>query len=188
LIDVGGRSNERQGIHSRFTKTAFGSSPNNFEEQTSYWSELEANRVVSLVKDLVESNDVGVNSIGIISPYNAQVQLIRSMIADDLEIRDALKQSKTTIEVKSVDGYQGRERDVIIFSAVRSNRNGSIGFLRDWRRMNVALTRAKSALIVIGDFETLTEFDKHWAALYKWASASRVLVDDFDSPEDEPSV
>ena len=79
------------------------------------------------------------------------------------------------------------ERDVIIFSAVRSNREGRIGFLHDWRRMNVALTRAKSALLVIGDLETLSEANKHWAALHKWAAGARCVVDDYDSPEDEPS-
>ncbi|EEC47262.1 predicted protein, partial [Phaeodactylum tricornutum CCAP 1055/1] len=79
-------------------------------------------------------------------------------------------------------------RDVIIFSTVRSNRQGRIGFLRDWRRMNVALTRAKAGLIVIGDLDTLREADLHWDAFGKWASSTRCVVDDFDSPEDEPSL
>jgi superfamily I DNA and/or RNA helicase len=189
LIDVGGRCHERQGMHSRFGKKVYSTSSIFTEEQTSYWNEPEATRVISLLKDVLKTNEDGeVKSIGVISPYNGQVQLIRSLVADDSEITDAVKASGTMIEVKSVDGYQGRERDVIIFSAVRSNRHGSIGFLKDWRRMNVALTRAKSALIVVGDFDTLTEFDKHWAALYKWATVSRVVVDDYDSPDDEPSI
>jgi hypothetical protein len=54
--------------------------------------------------------------------------------------------------------------------------------------MNVALTRAKSALLVLGDLETLSSADKHWDALYKWASGVRCVVDDFDDPEDELSV
>ena len=74
--------------------------------------------------------------------------------------------------------YQGRERDLIIFSAVRSNRQGRIGFLADWRRMNVALTRAKSGLVVIGDAETLKEGDKHWNAFVHWCEGMGCLVDD----------
>jgi senataxin len=66
---------------------------------------------------------------------------------------------------------------MIIFSTVRSNRQDRIGFLHDWRRMNVALTRAKSALIVVGDFDTLSAADKHWGAFNQWAKGSRCLVD-----------
>mmetsp|Transcript_11941 Transcript_11941/g.20231 ORF Transcript_11941/g.20231 Transcript_11941/m.20231 type:complete len:99 (+) Transcript_11941:95-391(+) len=81
------------------------------------------------------------------------------------------------VEVKSVDGYQGRERDIIIFSAVRSNRNGDVGFLKDWRRMNVALTRSRSALILVGDLTTLKQGDRHWAALGKWCEGVNCIVD-----------
>ena len=73
--------------------------------------------------------------------------------------------------------YQGRERDLVIFSAVRSNRQGRIGFLTDWRRMNVALTRAKSGLIVVGDAETLKDGDKHWGAFVHWCENMDCLVE-----------
>ena len=66
---------------------------------------------------------------------------------------------------------------MIIFSAVRSNRHGRIGFLTDWRRMNVALTRAKNALIVFGDAETLKEGDKHWEAFVNWCEGMGCIVD-----------
>ncbi len=79
--------------------------------------------------------------------------------------------------VASYSAYQGRERDLIIFSAVRSNRQGRIGFLKDWRRMNVALTRAKSGLLVFGDSETLKEGDKHWSAFVKWCQDMGCFVD-----------
>ena len=72
--------------------------------------------------------------------------------------------------------YQGRERDLIVFSAVRSNRQGRIGFLSDWRRMNVALTRAKNGLIVFGDADTLRDGDKHWHAFVNWCENMGCIV------------
>lgn len=83
----------------------------------------------------------------------------------------------TTQNFRSNSAYQGRERDLIIFSAVRSNRHGRIGFLKDWRRMNVALTRAKSAILVLGDYETLKEGDRHWRAYIQWCEDMGCLVD-----------
>ena len=83
---------------------------------------------------------VKVKDIGIISPYSDQVKLI---------------QEKTEIEVKTVDGFQGREKEIIIISSVRSNDKGNIGFLNDLRRLNVAITRAKRKLIIIGNKNTL---------------------------------
>lgn len=188
-INVGGRGNERQGTPNRFSRTVFTSRPSTstLEQQTTYWNEPEAIRVITLMKDMLRDGESEVKSIGVISPYNGQVQLIKTMIASDGELRDLLTKLPVSIEVKSVDGYQGRERDVIIFSAVRSNRQGRIGFLNDWRRMNVALTRAKSALLVVADLDTLAAADQYWAAFEKWASGARCVVDDFDSPQDEPT-
>jgi ATP-dependent RNA/DNA helicase IGHMBP2 len=97
-------------------------------------------------------------SIGIISPYAAQVRYIEAQIEDDEMMRSL------DIEVGSIDGFQGQERDVIYLSLVRSNENGEIGFLKDERRLNVALTRAKMKLIVIGDSGTIAT-DKLYASL-----------------------
>ena len=86
------------------------------------------------------SDGVNESDIGIISPYADQVKII---------------QENTEIEVKTVDGFQGREKEIIIISTVRSNDNGNIGFLSDLRRLNVAITRAKRKLIIIGNKDTL---------------------------------
>lgn len=87
--------------------------------------------------------------IGIITPYAEQVRYISSMISDDEQLRTL------GMEVDSIDGFQGQEKDIIYISLVRSNAQSQIGFLQDERRLNVALTRAKKKLIIIGDSATL---------------------------------
>ena len=99
--------------------------------------------------------------VGIISPYRAQVQYIRHLIKKT----DFFKPFRKIISVNTVDGFQGQERDVILVSLVRSNAEGQIGFLRDLRRMNVAITRARMKLIILGDVNTLTKhpfYKKLW--------------------------
>ena len=82
--------------------------------------------------------------------------------------RDADRESSLReLEVRSVDGFQGREKSVILISAVRSNLNGRVGFLSDWRRLNVAITRAKNGVVIVGDRSTL-EHDPHWRAFIDW--------------------
>jgi len=90
--------------------------------------------------------------VGIISPYRAQVQYLRRMLAK----REFFKPFRRRISVNTVDGFQGQERDVILISLVRANDSGDIGFLRDLRRMNVAITRARMKLIILGDVSTMT--------------------------------
>lgn len=96
--------------------------------------------------------------VGIISPYRAQVQYLRQQIKK----KEFFRPYRRLISVNTVDGFQGQERDVIIISLVRSNNNGNIGFLSDLRRMNVAITRARMKLIIMGNAETLshTQFYK----------------------------
>ena len=90
--------------------------------------------------------------VGIISPYRAQVQLLRRMLRKSAYF----KPLKHLIAVNTVDGFQGQERDIIVISLVRSNDAGQIGFLRDLRRMNVAITRARMKLFILGDSTTMT--------------------------------
>ncbi len=91
--------------------------------------------------------------VGLISPYKAQVQYLRQLIKKDA----FFKPYRSSISVNTVDGFQGQERDVIFISLVRANEEGQIGFLNDLRRMNVAITRARMKLIVLGDASTLTK-------------------------------
>merc|ERR1719262_1575825 len=72
------------------------------------------------------------------------------------------------LEIHSVDNFQGRECEIIIFSAVRSNPDGKVGFLADWRRLNVMITRARRGLVIVGDPDTL-KHDKHWGLWLEWA-------------------
>ena len=90
---------------------------------------------------------------GIISPYKAQVRLLRKYMRNN----KMLKPIKSQISINTVDGFQGQERDVILISMVRDNVTGNIGFLNDLRRMNVAITRAKMKLIIFGNAETLSK-------------------------------
>lgn len=99
-------------------------------------------------------------TVGIISPYKEQVLYMRDILADYPPLFDHIEQ----IIIDTVDGFQGQERDLIAISLVRSNDDGDIGFLSDTRRMNVALTRAKKKLVVIGDSATISNhpFYKAW--------------------------
>jgi superfamily I DNA and/or RNA helicase len=90
--------------------------------------------------------------VGVISPYRAQVQYLRRLVKK----RDFFKPYRSLISVNTVDGFQGQERDIILISLVRANDEGQIGFLRDLRRMNVAITRARMKLIILGDASTMT--------------------------------
>jgi len=91
--------------------------------------------------------------VGVISPYRAQVQYLRALVKK----REFFKPYRRLITINTVDGFQGQERDVILISLVRSNDEGQIGFLRDLRRMNVAITRARMKLIILGDKTTMVK-------------------------------
>ena len=115
-----------------------------------YFTKIGKQRVLS------ESIDVG-----IISPYRAQVQYLKKLIKK----YEFFKPYRRLISVNTVDGFQGQERDVILISLVRSNDEGQIGFLKDLRRMNVAITRARMKLIILGNKNTMTKhpfYKKLW--------------------------
>lgn len=109
---------------------------------------------------------------GLISPYKEQVRCMRGLIKRDASLRPL----RGLITVHTVDGFQGQERDVILISLVRANEEGRIGFLNDLRRMNVAITRARMKLIIVGDASTLTRH-AFYKALYDYIEKhGKVLV------------
>lgn len=101
--------------------------------------------------------------IGVIAPYVAQISILNRFLTIDAKYKERFESVLGShramqlphIEVKTVDGFEGREKDIIIFSTVRNNSSGHIGFLADRRRLNVGLTRAKRGLFVLGNIETL---------------------------------
>lgn len=107
--------------------------------------------------------------VGIISPYRAQVQLLRK----ELRKREFFRPYRHLLTVNTVDGFQGQERDIILISLVRSNDCGDIGFLRDLRRMNVAITRARMKLIILGSSETMTSHP-FYKKLYEYVGQLKV--------------
>lgn len=119
------------------------------EKESSRRNPKEARLVLSQIQTLLD-HGVSPFEMAVITPYSAQVTFIRELV------KEALGETGDKIEVNSVDGFQGREKEAIIISLVRSNANGEIGFLAESRRMNVALTRARRRLVVIGDSATVT--------------------------------
>jgi hypothetical protein len=105
--------------------------------------------------------------VAVISPYDAQVQRLRQLLASHLD---------AGLEVDTVDGFQGREKEAVVVSLVRSNEAGEVGFLSDVRRMNVAITRARKKLVVVGDSTTVTRhpfyeaYHRHAEAVGAWRS------------------
>ncbi|GLC67816.1 hypothetical protein PLESTF_000610500 [Pleodorina starrii] len=104
--------------------------------------------------------------IGIVTPYIAQVQLLSNLLMP------LVPAGGPPLEVSSVDGYQGREKEVMVFSTVRANPSASLGFLEDWRRLNVAITRPRRALILVGNADTLRRGDAAAAAAAVGTSGS----------------
>jgi len=119
---------------------------------------LEAELVIKKVDELLACG-VSPADIAIISPYSAQVKLLREKLSKphaQAAVHGGGDGGRSSIEVDSVDGFQGREKEAVIVSLVRSNLEGEVGFLADTRRMNVAMTRARRKLIVVGDSATIT--------------------------------
>ena len=153
-------------------------------------NKAEANLTISTLRDYLEK--VGKQrfldeqvDVGVISPYRAQVQYLRSLIKATPE----LKPFRRAITINTVDGFQGQERDIVLISLVRSNAAGDIGFLKDLRRMNVAITRARMKVIILGDVKTLTRhpfYKRLWD--YVERARQRYQGDEEESLDNDTSI
>ena len=154
----------------RFIDTAGAGYDEEPEEDTdSRRNPREADLAVKYVRRLLDAGVSG-SGIAVIAPYSGQVRLLRERLRE------------TGVEIDSVDGFQGREKEVIVISLVRSNPEGEIGFLADVRRTNVAMTRARRGLIVIGDSATLAghEFYRRMIEYFEGISAYATVWEEPD--------
>jgi len=134
-------------------------------------NEAEAEAACHSVRLLLDGGQCRPQDIAVVTPYAAQVRLIR-------RLTKKLVQGPPYVEVSSTDGFQGREKEAVVFSAVRSNDYGTVGFVSDWRRVNVSFTRARRGLIVIGNDVTLRRGDPDtWMPWLAWADAHGINMD-----------
>jgi len=121
-------------------------------------NQAEAKIVMKLVQGVLDAGEIDTEEIGVVTPYKGQVRVLRRVLHEGLKMTEI---QKKYLEMASVDNFQGREKEIIIFSAVRCNDYGGVGFLKDWRRLNVMITRARRGLVVVGSAATLCN-DSHW--------------------------
>ena len=139
-------------------------------------NQAEADKVLSIYNALVtvtqaRGGEKLAGKVGILTPYADQLRVLKTVFRGH------------DVELNTVDGYQGREKDIIIISTVRAQASRGIGFLSDVRRMNVALTRAKFGLFVVGNEAALSQ-NKHWRALIGQARGREALIDVADPKVD----
>jgi len=135
-------------------------------EGTSWTNQREAECVVQVVQGLLGGGLETVQT-GVVTPYGAQARLLRRLLH-----RVGIKTGRDFggVEVNSVDSFQGREKEAIVMSTVRASTNKGIGFTADWRRVNVAFTRARRGLVVVCNPTTLAREDRTWAPWLMWVS------------------
>ena len=147
----------------------FNSESPEFRAGTSWKNPGEADIVVDIIKQLVATSECPVTNIGVITPYTGQVKCIK----DKLDMK---------VEVNSIDGFQGKEKEIIVFSTVRNTASSELAFIKDHHRINVLLTRAKRGLIGVGNQNTLSMSDvwDKWTKMYK---ASDILSGSYDTEQ-----
>ncbi|XP_059175966.1 DNA replication ATP-dependent helicase/nuclease DNA2-like [Physella acuta] len=137
-----------------------------FSDGKGFVNTFEADLVLSLLQNLSQAS-VKLDSVGVISPYRSQVNLLQFKVQTDPQLMDA--------EVNTVDQYQGRDKSVIIVSFVRTQTENAGELLKDVRRLNVAITRAKHKLILIGSAKTLKTYD-HLLVLLTWLEEQNNII------------
>lgn len=137
-------------------------------------AKIVARLVVCVLKDAVASGKSAMSTakgLGVITPYAAQARLLATQLQSEVRGEsEVLKAALKQLDIRTVDGFQGREKEMVIISTVRANGKKSVGFLRDSRRANVALTRARRGLVVVGDPNTLSRASTCWAP---WVAHAR---------------
>ncbi|KEG02884.1 hypothetical protein YYE_01811 [Plasmodium vinckei vinckei] len=156
-----------------FIDVSLGKPGSKFENAygTSKFNLYEIEPLIAVLKSIVNEGCVSVDEIGILTAYDAQKIKLKKAVQEAFPYEAAHR-----IEIDSIDGFQGKEKDLILFSAVRSNANNELGFLRDARRLNVMLTRAKRGVIIFGDQFTLANDPANWLPWLKWISSKRAIV------------
>jgi regulator of nonsense transcripts 1 len=140
----------------------------------------EAEQIISLLADVLAAGELKMGDVGVITPYSAQVKLLQKLWRERSNAAGgrgggSASSLASDLEIATVDRFQGREKEMVIFSAVRNNARGEVGFLKDWRRLNVMLTRARRGLVVVGASETLRH-DATWARWLAWVKERELFV------------
>lgn len=135
------------------------------QADTQSYRNPEQARATMQILDAVLAHGDG-PTCALLTPYNGQVRLLTSL----LQARHAQLLETGAVVISTVDGFQGKEADFVIFSTVRCNAAGRLGFVSDARRMNVALTRARRGLVVVGSAQTLRN-DANWRAWLSWLAS-----------------
>jgi len=158
-------------------------------DNMSYSNKYEAEMVLNVLVGLLGAGELRPCHIGIVTPYAAQVKLIRSLLRSR-GVRTGIEKDtgEAGVEVSSVDGYQGREKELMIVSTVRANNLNTIGFVADARRCNVTLTRARRGVIVLGHSTTLARDRRTWGPWVQWVNNSGLTVGVKGRPEDIAAV
>lgn len=132
-------------------------------DRASWCNPAEASVLSEVLRCVLKTGELELSQVGVVTPYMGQVRRLRRALRQHLGVENFRE-----LLVASVDSFQGREKELILFSAVRSNPRRGVGFLADWRRLNVMITRARRGLVIIGDARTLSA-DPAWAAYIQWA-------------------
>jgi hypothetical protein len=143
------------------------------QEGSSFYNKEESLICVDLYCYFMKYAGLEFGDVGVITPYDCQKRRIKELIISHIPTID-----KSKLSVDTVDGFQGMEKELIIFSAVRSNQTANVGFLRDFRRLNVMLTRASRGIVLIGNTATL-EHDRYWLEWIKWARENNLIISNY---------